>query len=167
MSELMMVLLECPAYAPFFGFMGVTSAIIFANLGAAYGTAKAGVGVAQMGILHPNVVMKNIIPCIMSGILGIYGLIVSVILTTRIVTLDNNYSGFNGFAHFGSGIAVGISCLAAGMAIGIVGDAGVRASAQQPKLYVGMILILIFGEALALYGLIVAIIMGVGSYPGC
>jgi len=52
-------------------------------LGAAYGTAKAGVGVAQMGILHPNVVMKNIIPCIMSGILGIYGLIVSVILTTR------------------------------------------------------------------------------------
>ena len=147
--------------------MGVTSAIIFANLGAAYGTAKAGVGVAQMGILHPNVVMKNIIPCIMSGILGIYGLIVSVILTTRIVTLDNNYSGFNGFAHFGSGIAVGISCLAAGMAIGIVGDAGVRASAQQPKLYVGMILILIFGEALALYGLIVAIIMGVGSYPGC
>jgi V-type H+-transporting ATPase 16kDa proteolipid subunit len=84
-----------------------------------------------------------------------------------VVTLDNNYSGFNGFAHFGSGIAVGISCLAAGMAIGIVGDAGVRASAQQPKLYVGMILILIFGEALALYGLIVAIIMGVGSYPGC
>jgi hypothetical protein len=40
------------------------------------------------------------------------------------------------------------------MAIGIVGDAGVRANAQQPKLFVGMILILIFAEALALYGLI-------------
>jgi hypothetical protein len=37
------------------------------------------------------------------------------------------------------------------MAIGIVGDAGVRANAQQPKLFVGMILILIFAEALALY----------------
>lgn len=34
-----------------------------------------------------------------------------------------------------------------------------RANAQQPKLFVGMILILIFAEALALYGLIVAIIL--------
>lgn len=32
-----------------------------------------------------------------------------------------------------------------------------RANAQQPKLYVGMILILIFAEALALYGLIGAV----------
>ena len=32
------------------------------------------------------------------------------------------------------------------MAIGVVGDAGVRANAQQPKLFVGMILILIFAE---------------------
>ena len=27
----------CPASAPFFGFMGVTSALVFANIGAAYG----------------------------------------------------------------------------------------------------------------------------------
>jgi V-type H+-transporting ATPase proteolipid subunit len=38
------------------------------------------------------------------------------------------------------------------MAIGIVGDAGVRAVGQQEKLFVGMILILIFAEALGLYG---------------
>ena len=35
-----------------------------------------------------------------------------------------------------------------GMAIGIVGDAGVRAVGQQDKIFVGMILILIFAEAL-------------------
>lgn len=34
-----------------------------------------------------------------------------------------------------------------------------RANAQQQKLFVGMILILIFAEALALYGLIVGIIL--------
>jgi V-type H+-transporting ATPase proteolipid subunit len=45
------------------------------------------------------------------------------------------------------------------MAIGVVGDAGVRAVGQQEKLFVGMILILIFAEALALYGLIVALIL--------
>ena len=40
-----------------------------------------------------------------------------------------------------------------------VGDAGVRAVGQQEKLFVGMILILIFAEALGLYGLIVALIL--------
>ena len=48
---------------------------------------------------------------------------------------------------------------AAGLAIGIVGDAGVRANAQQDKIFVGMVLILIFAEALGLYGMIIAIIL--------
>jgi len=67
------------------------------------------------------------------------------------------YSAFKGFLHLGAGLAVGLSGLAAGFAIGIVGDAGVRGTAQQPRLFVGMILILIFAEVLGLYGLIVAI----------
>ena len=71
-----------------------------------------------------------------------------------------------GFAHFGSGMAVGLSGLAAGYAIGIVGDAGTRCTAQQPKLFVGMILILIFAEALGLYGLIVALVMSGSKCPG-
>lgn len=48
---------------------------------------------------------------------------------------------------------------AAGIAIGIVGDAGVRALGQQDRIFVGMMLILIFAEALGLYGLIVALIL--------
>jgi V-type H+-transporting ATPase proteolipid subunit len=41
----------------------------------------------------------------------------------------------------------------------VVGDAGVRANAQQERIFVGMILILIFAEALGLYGLIVSLIL--------
>jgi len=52
-----------------------------------------------------------------------------------------------------------VSNLFSGFAIGIVGDAGVRGTAQQPRLFVGMILILIFAEVLGLYGLIVALLM--------
>eukprot|EP01045_Picozoa_sp_COSAG04_P020132 COSAG04_NODE_2029_length_4968_cov_14.878004_6_plen_84_part_00 len=78
--------------------------------------------------------------------------------------MDGDYCPKKGFAHFGCGMAVGLSGMAAGTAIGIVGDAGVRATAQQPKLFVGMILILIFAEALGLYGLIVALVM---SNPAC
>ena len=45
----------------------------------------------------------------------------------------------------------------------MVGDVGVRCTSQQPKLFVGMILILIFAEALGLYGLIVALVMSGAS----
>merc|ERR1712146_496871 len=143
---------------PFIGFIGAAGALVFANFGAAYGTAKSGVGVASMGVMRPDLVMRAIIPVVMAGVIGIYGLIIAVIIGTNISSSD--YSDFKGFAHFGSGLAVGLSGLAAGMAIGIVGDAGVRATAQQPRLFVGMILILIFAEALGLYGLIVALIVG-------
>ena len=63
----------------FFGFMGLASALVFANLGASYGTAKSGVGICSIGVLRPDLVFKSLIPGIMAGILGIYGLIVAVI----------------------------------------------------------------------------------------
>ena len=68
----------------FFGYMGIASALVFANLGAAYGTAKSGVGICSMGVLKPDKIIKSVIPVIMAGILGIYGLIVAVILNQRI-----------------------------------------------------------------------------------
>ena len=115
--------------------------------------------------------MKSVVPVVMAGILGIYGMIVAVIIVQRSklhpkishprqllrqvrlrpsrirpllrLQLTRKYQQIQ----------------AAGLAIGIVGDAGVRANAQQDKIFVGMILILIFGEALALYGLIVSLIL--------
>ena len=142
--------------------MGVAASIIFANLGSAYGTAKAGVGVCSMGVFRPDVVMKNMLPVIMAGILGIYGLIASIIMVYAIAAPDSvgtHYSSFSGYGHLAAGLSCGLSCLAAGLSIGIAGDAGVRACGQQEKIYVGMVLMLIFGEALALYGLIVAIVI--------
>merc|ERR1711981_1178439 len=150
---------NCPPSAPFFGFMGCAAALVFACLGAAYGTAKSGVGVANMGVLHPDVVMKSIIPVVMAGVLGIYGLIVAVLLASGIKGEAYGYASFSGYAGLSAGLCCGMAGLSAGIAIGIVGDAGVRANARQPKLFVGVILILIFAEALGLYGLIVALIL--------
>ncbi|CDH50392.1 vacuolar atp synthase 16 kda proteolipidsubunit [Lichtheimia corymbifera JMRC:FSU:9682] len=127
----------CPVYAPFFGSMGCTAAIVFSCLGAAYGTAKSGVGLSAMGVLRPD-------------------LLINVLLSSGLALKQTLFSGF---IQFGAGLSVGLSCLAAGIAIGITGDAGVRATAQQPRMFVGMILILIFAEVLGLYGLIVALIL--------
>ena len=113
-------------------------------------------------------VMRNIIPVIMAGVLGIYGLIVAVILTGSLQShkpdaSGNAFSAFQGYASLAAGLCCGISGLAAGMCIGIAGDAGVRAVGQQPLLFVPNILILIFAEALGLYGLIVALIVSTQS----
>lgn len=90
----------------------------------------------------------DIIPVIMAGIIAIYGLVVSVLISND---LKQSQSLFAGFIQLGAGLAVGLAGLAAGFAIGIVGDAGVRGTAQQPRLFVGMILILIFAEVLGMY----------------
>lgn len=96
-----------------------------------------------------------------------------------------------------AGLCCGLSCLAAGGTIGILGDAGVRGFGLKAengrkfyhdaalegadgggddmmagrsgaeaanKLYVGTLIMLIFSEALALYGLIVALILSQHSY---
>eukprot|EP00293_Proteomonas_sulcata_P006588 CAMPEP_0184326222 /NCGR_PEP_ID=MMETSP1049-20130417/142449_1 /TAXON_ID=77928 /ORGANISM="Proteomonas sulcata, Strain CCMP704" /LENGTH=202 /DNA_ID=CAMNT_0026648403 /DNA_START=135 /DNA_END=744 /DNA_ORIENTATION=- len=123
----------------------------------------------------PVVPLKSIIPVVMAGVIGIYGFIIAVVVGTKIkeptgggsAPVVPQYTLFSAFGHLGSGLTGGLSGLAAGMAIGIVGDAGVRATAQQPKLFVGMILILIFAEALGLYGLIVALIMSSAGGGAC
>ena len=102
----------------FFGFIGVASALVFASkdliikikniifllninyhsnifkykidLGAAYGTAKSGVGICSMGVLKPELIMKSIIPVVMAGILGIYGMIVAVILVQKSIINTNH-----------------------------------------------------------------------------
>ena len=108
--------------------MGVAGALVFANLGAAYGTAKSGVGIASLSVIDSSKVFKALIPIIMSGILGIYGVIVAVIMSGKI---KNEQTGTGKFAFrmLGAGLACGLSALAAGLAIGVAGDAGVRAYA--------------------------------------
>ncbi|EDW48217.1 V-type proton ATPase 16 kDa proteolipid subunit [Drosophila sechellia] len=146
--------LDEPQYASFFCILGAVCAIVFSTLGAAYGTAKASVGISSMSIKHPQLIMKAIVPVVMAGIIAIYGLVIAVLLAG---SLSSPYSAYKGFLNLSAGLAVGVSGMGAGIAIGVVGEAGVRASAQQPKLFVAIILILIFAEVLGLYGLIVAI----------
>ena len=85
-------------------------------------------------------------------------------MTSPPTTKNWNYSSYNGYKHLASGLCCGLSSLAAGLCIGVAGDAGVRANAQK-DIYVGVIRILIFGEALGLYGLIIAIILSSLTNP--
>ena len=202
---------DCPSWAPFLGFFGAAMCGILANFGAAWGTWKSGLGLCKMGVNHPGGMIKNLVAIIMAGVLGIYGLIVAIIIAGRITEPDynmggNTYSQYNGWAHVGAGLTCGLSCLAAGGTIGMIGETGVIATGlraegnmarmfrsmpggggkedgegedggaaggvpdttvvmgDENKLFVGMLIMLIFSEALALYGLIVALIVSQASY---
>ncbi len=125
----------CPTWAPLLGFSGAMSALVFACVGSAYGTGKAALGISTVGVDRPDVrgcpplraaqlrppspqhachsaqiVMKNIIPIVMAGVLGIYGLIIAVIITNSISAMSGafvGYSAYTGFAHLGSGLCCG------------------------------------------------------------
>ncbi len=101
----------------------------------------------------------------MAGIVAIYGVLIDLQISNGFER--NTYSLFVGAIHLGAGLCVGLSGLAAGIAIGIVGDAGVRAVAQQPRVFVGMVLILIFAEVLGLYGMFMSIMIlrQIGNAP--
>ncbi|KAJ1557324.1 v-type proton ATPase 16 kDa proteolipid subunit 2 [Cladochytrium tenue] len=183
----------CPAFAPFFGLAGAASAMIFSSVGAAYGTAKAGIGIAGVGTFKPDLMMRSLIPVVMAGkyfvqvthpiqhlsdiifillsslctrIIAVYGLVVSVLIANDL-SPKNAYSLFAGFVHLGAGLSTGLAGLAAGYAIGAVGDAGVRSFLYQPRMFVGMVLILIFAEVLGLYGLIVSLILNTKAKSVC
>lgn len=92
------------------------------------GTCKAGVGIGGMGVMRGDLVMRSLIPVVMAGVLGIYGLISSVIIIGKL-SKPHAVSSYTGFALLAAGLTVGLSSMAAGYAIGIVGDAGVRCNA--------------------------------------
>ena len=113
-------------------------------------------------MIIPKLTLENIFTRSLKNLLSVYCIykILFLVFSDCFFFLRDRHminNAFRGFVHLGAGLSVGLSGLAAGYAVGIVGDAGVRGTAQQPRLYVGMILILIFAEVLGLYGLIVAI----------
>ncbi|KAK5656199.1 hypothetical protein OQA88_4960 [Cercophora sp. LCS_1] len=154
-----------PKFAPFIGMAGIAAAMIFGSVGAAYGTAKSGIGIAGVGTFRPDLIMKCLIPVVMSGIIAVYSLVISVLIAQDLQPPSGggHYSLFNGFMHLACGLSVGLTGLAAGYCIGVVGDKGVRSYMLQSRVFVGMVLILIFGEVLGLYGLIVALILNTKS----
>jgi len=176
----------CPAWAPLLGFAGCAFAVTMANAGGAYGTWRAGEGIMAMGINSPELLMKNIIPVVMVGVLGIYGIITSIIISGKIYMPDENgacrYSQFSGYAHLSAGVCVGLASLASGIALGIASNAGVRANGaqsamtinwkkmgfsgansasdkQNDALFVAGVLIQVFASNIGLYSLICALIL--------
>ncbi len=69
------------------------------------------------------------------------------------------FAGDAGYAYIGAALSVGISSLAAGIAVGLVGSSAMGAISEKPEVAGRALIFLGLAEGIAIYGLIIAILI--------
>ncbi|CAA2961431.1 V-type proton ATPase subunit c 1, partial [Olea europaea subsp. europaea] len=147
-----------------FASIGIAISIGVSVLGAAWGIYITGSSLIGAAIKAPRITSKNLISVIFCEAVAIYGVIVAIILQTKLESVPSSRiydpeSLRAGYAIFASGIIVGFANLVCGLCVGIIGSSCALSDAQNSSLFVKILVIEIFGSALGLFGVIVGIIM--------
>ena len=141
------------------------------------------------GLLAQRAVgVKAWFPIIISGVLAICGCIISVVLSRNIQKDD--LLAKEGYQNLSAGLAVGLTCLASGMGMASFVDKYLQTGGDSAELLLdtadptsemreglvsstrpnrrlvvswGLLMVLVFIEAIGLYGLIVALFLAAGQ----
>eukprot|EP01114_Cavostelium_apophysatum_P012451 TRINITY_DN278_c0_g1_i1.p1 TRINITY_DN278_c0_g1~~TRINITY_DN278_c0_g1_i1.p1 ORF type:complete len:163 (+),score=17.50 TRINITY_DN278_c0_g1_i1:115-603(+) len=143
------------------GGLGIGFAIGMSIAGAAWGIFITGTSLLGAAVKAPRIRSKNLISVIFCEAVAIYGLILAVILQGRIGKVDDDRVSaqyFNAYLIFWGALTAGFCNLFCGVAVGICGAGCALADAQDGSLFVKILIIEIFGSALGLFGLIIAIV---------
>ncbi|KAJ8602923.1 hypothetical protein CTAYLR_001486 [Chrysophaeum taylorii] len=151
------------------GYMGIAFGLGLSVVGAAWGIWLTGSSLVGAAIKAPRIRSKNLISVIFCEATAIYGVILAILLLSKIgdgvkgkseYPEDWNYSQFYfaGYSLFSSGLSVGLTNVASGISVGIAGSSCALADAQDGSLFVKILIVEIFASALGIFGIIVGII---------
>ncbi len=149
-------------FGPALVILGASAAALFAGIGSAKGVGLVGEAAAGVVSNDPSKFSKVLILQLLPGTQGLYGLLVAVLLLSKVGILGGNMieiSLSQGLMYFGSCMPIAFGGLFSGIAQGRAAAGGVGIVAKKPEQSGKAIIMSAMVETYAILALLISILI--------